>query len=358
MNPTVRRGRADPPGRLVGKPAPDTGSPRLLPRTLVLLFLGLVLPCSQADHFDEDFTADPATRGWKSHGDPTQFRWNPSEGHLEVTWDSRRPNAFFHHPLPTVLTRADAFRFRARLVLADLATESPATTFQLAVGLQRHADAVSSNFFRGAGINPTWGPRNLVEFDYFPASQSIAPSLSAVAVATQNTRWATLDLFPFELEVGRTYDIELRHEAADATLHLQVHRDGEPLAQGSTVLSAGFGDFRVDTFSVSSYSGDHQPAGYGGHLLAHGTIDDVFVEFPTPPRPVLEIRRSGSSSSPTLTPTLAAVPGWTPILERQNGSAPWEALPITPELSNDRWTFPELNALGATALYRIRLDRP
>ncbi len=107
----------------------------------------------------EDFSSDPSSRGWRIEGDASHFAWDATRARLAVTWDSRRPNAFFHLPLPTVLTRADSFRFRCGLVLDDIATESPDTTFQIAFGLIRQADAFSPSSFRGAGIHPTWGSR-------------------------------------------------------------------------------------------------------------------------------------------------------------------------------------------------------
>lgn len=324
-------------------------------RALVLARLLLVvgLPVG-AEVIREDFATDPALGAWRVHGDAAHFDWNTETGDLVVTWDSRRPNASFYLPLPTVLTRADSFRFRCRLVLDAIATESPESTFQIALGLVRQADAQAADFFRGAGIHPLWGPRNLVEFDYFPASASIAPTLSAIAVASHNTRWATLDLFPFELRPGTPYDLEVRHDAIAARLHLAVGEAGTPLAQGSVALSAGFGDFRLDAFAVTSYSGDHQPAGYGGQVLALGRIDDLEIEFPSPPRVRLEARRVGND----ILVALPTVTGWIPILERRRETSDWIPLDEPPAPSEGGWEFRDSASPHAAALYRIRWERP
>jgi hypothetical protein len=307
-----------------------------------------------ADLWREDFMSDPFTRGWRVQGDPSHFSWQQGAGRLAVTWDSRRPNAFFHLPLPTILTRADSFRFRFQLVLDNLATDSPETTFQLAVGLMGRTRAFEASSYRGAGIHPTWGVRNLVEFTYFPASSSIAPTFSAVAVATNNTRWATLDLFPLELETGATYDIEVRHDASASRVSLRALRNGAFCSEGSMTLSPGFGDFRLDTFSVTSYSGDHQPANYGGHLLAHGSVDEIELEFPTPPRPTLALQ--GAGHAPHI--SLAEVPGWIPFLERHDGNTVWAKVPVEAETSSGKWTFIDPTPPTNAALYRVRLERP
>ncbi|MBL9126539.1 MAG: hypothetical protein JNL97_02775 [Verrucomicrobiales bacterium] len=302
----------------------------------------------------EPFASDPSARGWRLHGESSHFRWKSDTGELAVTWDSRRPNAAFYMPLPTVLTRADTFSFRCSLVLDAIATETPETTFQIALGFVRQADARGPSFFRGAGIHPAWGPRNLVEFDYFPASQSIAPTVSAVAVATNNTRWATLDLFPYTLEPGTRYGIHVRHDSVASRLRLEVTEAGRVLAEGSVALTAAFGDFRLDAFSITSYSGDHQPAGYGGHVRAEGRLDDIELEFPDPPRVGLVARRSGDA----VAVHSAKVPGWTPVLERNSDGSAWESVDATRASEADAWVLTDPSPPRASALYRIRWERP
>jgi len=321
----------------------------------LLLVLAILAPMSgPAELWREDFSADPRTRGWYVHGDSSHFRWNEGANRLGVTWDSLRPNAFFHLPLPTVLTRAESFRFRFTLVLDDIATESPEATFPLALGLIGRTQAFSPASFRGAGIHPTWGSRNLLEFAYFPPSTTITPTFSTVAVATNNTRWATLDLFPLELDTGATYDIEVRHDATAFTLSLRALRNGLPFAEGVKALSSGFGDFRLDAFSVTSYSGDHQPAAYGGQMLAHGFVDDLELEFPAPPRPILEVLAPGGL--PRI--SLPSIPSWTAFLERRDGDVSWVTIPVAAESSSGRWSFTDPFPPTDSALYRVRLERP
>jgi len=327
-------------------------------RSLTLLITWIatwVSPDLPGDVITENFSRNPAQGNtWWVAGDPSHFSWNADRQRLDVTWDSTRPNAFFLRPLPTILTRAESFRFRFRLQVTDMRTTPGESTFQLAAGLVRSIDTQSSNFFRGAGVHPVWGPRNLIEFDYFPPSEAVTATFSAVAVATNNTRWAMVNRFPFELEAAVPYEIEIRHTAASSQLELEVLRDGLPMTRGTTSLDARFGDFRVDAFAVISYNGSHQPAGYGGQILAHGSIDDIEIEFPAGPRVVL---RPSSHPEPA-TFALDVIPGWMPVLERRVGTDPWQSLPAVPVSANLQWHLTDTEPPPFTALYRARLERP
>ena len=57
----------------------------------------LVLPIfnSPADTILEDFSSDPATRGWRAVGQTNLFAWNATNQDLEVTWDSSQTNSYF-----------------------------------------------------------------------------------------------------------------------------------------------------------------------------------------------------------------------------------------------------------------------
>ena len=48
-------------------------------------------------------------------------------------------------------------------------------------------------------------------------------------------------------------------------------------------LLRAFTDFRVDAFSVSSYSDEGQDPRFGGSLLAHGRVDNIRLDLPPPP---------------------------------------------------------------------------
>lgn len=325
---------------------------------LFACLLGLLLgPPTRAVTWLEDFTTDPALRGWRTHGDISLHAWNPDLKRLDVTWDSTRTNTFFYRPLRTVLAREDRFRLGFELGVEEFQPSAAAGTFQLAVGLIRMRDAFRTNSFRGAGINPAYGPRNLFEFDYFPANRSITPTFSAVIVGTNNLRWAMANVFPLELTTGDRFRVELTHDPAEGSVAIAVWRNGEPYGNGTTTLTSGFGDFRFDTVSITSYSGDHQPANYGGQILARGWVDGVELEYPANPVPEPRLERSPGGE-----PTLACDErqGWVPDLEESTDLRDWAVSPVPPVLASAAWRW-SLDPGGTTRsgrYFRLAWDRP
>ena len=130
----------------------------------LLLFTAAASPGGAAG-FQEDFASEPAARGWRVFGEASLFRWSSSNQALDVTWDSSRPNSYFHRPLGTILGKNDDFSLAFDLRLSDIAVavnSNKTATFELAIGLLNLASATSTNFLRGTGINPASGPRNKI----------------------------------------------------------------------------------------------------------------------------------------------------------------------------------------------------
>src|SRR4051812_698119 len=99
----------------------------------------------------EDFSTDPALRGWKTFGTNNLIAWNAGQGNVAVTWDSSFPNHYLRLPLQTILERTDDFAVSLDLFLEDIAAGvNPAKrgTFQIAFGFQNQADASRTNFLR------------------------------------------------------------------------------------------------------------------------------------------------------------------------------------------------------------------
>ena len=67
----------------------------------------------------EDFSSNPAERGWAVAGADPLFHWNAANQDLDVTWDSSQPNTVFHRSLGTVLSRSDDFSLAFDLRLGD-----------------------------------------------------------------------------------------------------------------------------------------------------------------------------------------------------------------------------------------------
>lgn len=328
----------------------------LFPGASLALPNGLSLGSSLLGH--EDFSHPPSFRGWAVHGDPTHFTWNEDLQRLEVTWDSTRPNAFFHRPLPFPLRATDSFRLSFRMGLEEVETPNPDQTFPICLGLVHRNEAFHPETFRGSGIHPQWGPRNLFEFSYFPASQSIAPTASAVLVGDRNTRWSMVNLFPFDWAPGAAYQVDLQHDGTTRTLSLEI-RDGDTLiASGSTQIGSSFGEFHLDTLSLHSYSGDHQPSGYGGQVWARGWVDDLAWELPAPP--ISSLTYHPTAEGWTLSIPIA--PGWTPVLEVSHSLPFWSPSSNTkPRFEGDAvWIFtPPVPAQDqGPVFYRVTWTRP
>src|ERR1041385_6840372 len=137
---------------------------RLLPALIGVCSSIRCVPLCAAT-FQEEFSSEPTSRGWQSHGDGTLFQWNGSNQNLEVTWDSARANSYLAWPLSATLSRADDFSFAFDLRLSDIAvgtTPDKPFTFELAIGLINLGEATGPNFLRGTGTNSP----DLVEFDY------------------------------------------------------------------------------------------------------------------------------------------------------------------------------------------------
>lgn len=249
-------------------------SARLL-AALVVLAAALPLPgATLLARFD----SDPLAAGWRMHGDTNLFVWDSANQNLRVTWDSSKPNSYFHLPLGTNLTRAHGFRLAFDLALD---AEPAAGGMQLALGLLRWSDASSPGFFRGSGSDSP----NVATFDYFPDT-GWGASLAATLIDASN-RFA----FVFAAEAlmpGVTYRVELLHRPGAGRLEGRVFTNGVFVtALPHAFISDGFGDFELDTLAVCGFSGENS---FGSSILAHGVVDNLAF---TSPLPVGEIAPDG-----------------------------------------------------------------
>lgn len=301
----------------------------------------------------EDFATDPAARGWRTFGDASLFHWDPANQNLAVTWDSSRTNSYFYLPLGTVLCRNDNFeiRFSLRLdgVLAGVNPEKP-STFEIAAGLIRLASATNVAFNRGTGRHSP----NLIEFDYFPEADIIAPTVSP-AVVSSNSQFATSFAFPLEMPVGDLFRVTMRYTASNGVLATAMTRNGAPFGPiPDVVLPANptnFSDFRVDAFSISSYDdrGD-----FFGSILASGVVDDIEVDLPEPPVGAVTGRLVGS----TWRVQFLGRTNWFYALERTTDLRGWT--PAGTPVSGVAGTNELVDVLptaGPHAFYRVRADR-
>jgi hypothetical protein len=320
--------------------------------TSLLLCACLAACTGRTAIFREDFSSDPAARGWDVFGGTNLFHWNATNGNLETTWDSAQANSYYLRRLDTVLTKADDFSLAFDLQLSDLAVgvnpDKP-STFELALGFLNFADATNSNFERGTGIDAAHGPRNLLEFDYFPDS-GFGATISPTMVSSNNAFAAGFD-FPLELTLGDTFHVALTYSASNLTLSTSMTRNGQPFGPVKNVtLGAAFTDFRLDTLAIASYS----DAGADGSLLAQGLLDNLEVTLPDPPIAALTGLWFGNDWHVEF----AGRARWLYALERTQDFRSWTSVSLLTPAWDGPAILSDTNPAGGQAFYRVRAERP
>lgn len=327
---------------------------------LCVLLLGSAGRTAFAATWRDDFSTEPAGNGWIVLGDDSLFEWDASSACVRATWDSSRQNSFFYRPLGTILTKTDDFAFAFDLEMDGIEIGvDPAKpyTFQLAVGLIQRRDATDTNFFRAAGINATYGPRNLVEFNYFPDSgfgETFAPT-----VVSTNNRIAFSSNHPLPLTVGDRFRIRMEYTAQDVTLRTTVTRNGAPYGlppdQSIRDLFLGeFPDFRVDGVAVCSYNDGQQfPEMFAGSLLAHGRFDNV--EVTTPESPLLAM--AGGFEGGVWRVSFLGRTNWQYHLERSQDLGEWEVVSTRAGAEGALSLQDEAPPTEGAAFYRVRAER-
>ncbi len=323
--------------------------PRLLHLVLALAFA----MTARAATFNENFATHPLTRGWQMFGNTNLFAWDSTNQTLRVTWDSSQTNSYLHRPLGTLLTRADDFSLSFDLTFTDYAsgvTANKPYAFPAALGLLNLDNATNVNFSRGVGINATYGPKNLVEFDFFPAFDIFQPTIAQTLVATNNSSWLYNHDNLLDLTPGETFHVTMNYTAANRTLATTVTNNG--VQYGTTqviVVSTNF-DFRCATFSISSYSDIRDNAS----LLAHGTVDNLVVV--TPPPPVQNF--SGGFAGAAWLAQFTSRTNWLYTLDRTTNLLTWTAAAAAVPGNGGTLTLQDVNPPASGAAYRVRAQRP
>lgn len=320
---------------------------RRLSLILVLLLCGWWSTRLQGRTISESFESNPETRGWIRVGDPSLFVWEAGSGSLLATWDSSRSNSYFALPLERVLTREDDFRvsldLRPLSILGGNDPEMPGT-FEMAFGFLSLAEASAEGFVRGSG---TESP-NLVEWDYFPDT-GFGATIASALVAT-NGHFESVFTFPLELDPQALYHIELIYTSAKQSLQIRMTRDGVSVGPiRELVMSPDFGDFRVDAFALSSYSGAGQDPNYPGSIHAQARVDDVLLELPDP----VALELEGGWQSGAWVVKFQGRSGWSYQLERSQGLQSWEPVGRQLDGEGEPLTLTDLSPPGSRAFYRV-----
>jgi hypothetical protein len=338
-------------------------------RLSALALAGFSLVCaSRAATVVEEFSSDPLANGWQTFGDTNLFQWNPTNGNLEVTWDSSHPNSYFHRPLNLSLTRYDDFTLEFDLRLNSIASGvEPGKTgpLQIGIGLLNLAGATSTNFMRGA-----WGGApNVAEFAYYtsgyyedsgviyPSPASTVPSFIP-GNAPRHYAPVFVSVFETELPTAQTVHVRLAYTGADQTAALSITTNGMSLSQLEPLVLSYAGNsqfaptdtFRVDTLSVSSYSSAGDPF---DSVLAHGTVDNL--TFTAELQPITQFVGSPGTNGSWVAQFFARS-NWLYTLERTSDFKSWSPVSETLRGAEDYMTLPDTNALSAPAFYRVKAD--
>ena len=317
----------------------------------------------RAATFAESFAAEPGARGWKSFGDPTLFHWNATNQNLEVIWDSSRSNSFFHLPLGTIVSKSDDFSFAFDLRMADIAIGTSSHkpyTFEIALGLLNFQNATNTNYFRGTGQSQGYGVRNVVEFDYFPATVNVTPTF-APTVISSNVLVKFSDNHPLELTPNDLFHIALSYTASNQLLKTSVTRNGLPygLAPSNTLKDLSLTnhpDFRVDRLAIVNYS-DALQAGstqFWGSVLAHGTVDNLLLMVPDAP----VVGFTGFKSNSIWRGVFTGRTNWFYALERTRDLVTWNGVSPTNGGTDGLLRLVDTNAPAGRAFYRVQALKP
>lgn len=310
----------------------------------------------------EDFSSSPAARGWNVFGDTNLFRWNATNENLEVTWDSSRTNSYFQLPIGTVLSKSDDFSLAFDLRLREIAIGTSSNkpyTFEIAIGLLNSIDSTNTNYFRGTGINSTYGVRNAIEFDYFPATANVSATFAPTVISTNN-RIVFSDNHPLELTANDLFRITMSYTASNQTLKTTATRNGLPYGLPPTnslkdLVLMNHPDFRVDRLAIINYS-DALQAGspqFWGSILAHGTLDNLLVTIPDGLRTL-----PGVKSNTTFCVKFTSKTNWLYSLERSPGLAGWSPASATNGGTGGTLVLVDSNAVESAAFYRVKAIKP
>lgn len=336
---------------------------------LALGGLCLALSGAKAVTLTEDFSTDPLQQGWHVFGNTNLFAWNPTNQNLAVTWDSTQPNSYFYYPLGVSLTRYDDFSLEFDLRLSDIASGvEPGKTgpLQIGFGFLNLAGATSTNFMRGV----YGGAPDVAEFAYYtdgyyddggviyPAPASAVPSFIP---GTDSFDYAPefLTLYEAELPTNQTVHVRMAYSGASQTAALTLTVNGVALVQlPPLVLSDPSNSeftpadtFRVDTFSISSYSstGDDYDS-----VLAHGALDNLEVRAQLLPI----TRLSGNfSTNGVWQAQFYAHSNWLYTLDRSTDLHTWGPASVTNAGVEDFMLLQDPNPPAPKAFYRVRAQQ-
>jgi hypothetical protein len=304
-----------------------------------------------AGTLSEDFSSDPFQNGWKAFGNTNLFHWDSLNHNLAVTWDSSQSNSYFYHSLGTTLHKADAFSVDFDIQLNSLHWTN---TFQLAVGLLNISSATNAGFSRATGTSP-----DLFEFNYFPDSGDGFGDPDTAASMTDGTGDVTV--FPnfyfiydnLPMNLGTNYHVKLTHGGGDGFISATVRTNGVIYTTMPFFFSGAIGEFRLDSVSISSYSGAGQDPQFAGSILAQGTVDNLAVTGP----PVVR-NFGGGFTNGVWQSQFNTYDNFHYTLQRSTNLMTWSDVTGAVQGTGGAITLSDTNAVTDNAYYRVRASQP
>jgi hypothetical protein len=304
-----------------------------------------------AGSLSEDFSTDPFQNGWQGFGNTNLFHWDSVNHNLAVTWDSSQSNSYFYHPLGTTLGKSDAFAVDFDIQLNSLQWTN---TFQIAVGLLNISSATDPGFSRATGTSP-----DVFEFNYFPDGGDGFGDPDIAASMTDGTGDVTV--FPdfyfiydnLPMVLGTTYHVMLSHGAGDGFISATVKTNGVVYTTMPLFFSGAIGEFRLDTVSITSYSGAGQDPQFAGSILAQGTVDNLVVTEPSVVR-----NFSGGLTNGVWQTQFNTYTNMQYALQRSTNLVTWNDVTDSVQGTGGALTLSDTNAATDRAYYRVRATQP
>jgi hypothetical protein len=296
----------------------------------------------------EDFSHNPALDGWQVFGSGSLFAWNSTNQNLQVTWNSASNNSYFYHPLGTILGTNDNFSVSFNLYLTDYAAGG--YSFPVTAGMQNFAEAGNPDFLIGSGDNST----NLAEFEFFPATANI-PNASVDPTFIDSENDFAYNTYGYAaLPTGVAMRVTLSYTATNLTGVLTITTNGVAVAAPSYAYLTNdtygiFGDFRLDTFAVESYSG----VASDSSLLAHGTIGNVLIV--TPPPPVTGLQAALAHGVGQV--QFSGQAHWNYVLQSSTNLQSWAAAGPVVNGTNGTMTLQDTGAVRPHQFYRVNAQK-
>jgi len=289
----------------------------------------------------ERFSTNPALAGWQIFGDSSLFFWDPVLQHLEVTWDSTRPNSYFYLPLGKTLSITDSFCVEIDLQLNDAAGTGYGS--ELGIGLLNFSDATNEDYLRTFGTQP-----NVFEFDYFPADDFGDPaSADGTLVDSEANFYFSYDNLTLNSNV--ICHILLLHQANAAGISGEIFTNGQLMTSLPNVYSDiptnDPGAFQLDALSISSYTG----SGFGD-ILAHGTVTKIAVASPLPIQAIQNLATGQIQ--------LTSDTNWLYTLEQSPDLQNWSPAATSAFGSGTNLVLQATNLSPDKMFYRVRTDLP